>query len=53
MAAQTPFFDSMKKSFADVPIDTANDNAISTTDFLEASESLTSLFGKNCSYAGV
>ena len=44
--AQTSFLDSIKKSFADVPIDTANDNAIATTEFLEASESLSSLFGR-------
>lgn len=36
------FFDSIKKSFADVPVD---DNAIATSPFLEASESLTTLFG--------
>ena len=40
------FFDSLKKSFADVPIGTANDNAIPTSDFLEAAESLCSLFGR-------
>ena len=39
------FFSNLKKSFADVPIDTSKDNAIPTTDFLEASESLCSLFG--------
>lgn len=39
------WFDTMKKSFADVPIDTANDNGIATTEFLEAAESLTTLFG--------
>ncbi|KAI0012452.1 het-c [Xylariaceae sp. FL0662B] len=33
-----------KKSFVDVPIDSENDNAISTTEFLEASESLTTIF---------
>ncbi|KAI1437906.1 glycolipid transfer protein [Xylaria sp. CBS 124048] len=33
-----------KRSFVDVPIDAANDNAISTTEFLEAAESLTSMF---------
>ncbi|KAL8825736.1 MAG: hypothetical protein Q9170_007680 [Blastenia crenularia] len=38
------WFNSLKKSFTDVPIDTANDNAIPTTDFLEAAESLTTLF---------
>ncbi|KAL4921987.1 glycolipid transfer protein domain-containing protein [Aspergillus aurantiobrunneus] len=48
MAAAIPpggtWFDTLKKSFADVPIDAANDNGISTTEFLEAAESLTSLF---------
>ncbi|KAK7518134.1 glycolipid transfer protein-like protein HET-C2 [Phyllosticta citriasiana] len=38
------FFDTIKKSFVDVPVDAANGNAIKTTDFLEASESLTTLF---------
>ena len=45
MAATTDFFASLKKSFADVPIDAANNKAIATTEFLEASDSLTSLFG--------
>lgn len=40
------WFDTIKKSFADVPIDAANDNAISTAEFLEAAEALVSLFGK-------
>lgn len=39
------FFDTIKKSFVDVPVDAANGNAIKTSDFLEASESLTTLFG--------
>lgn len=38
------FFDTIKKSFEDVPIDASRDNAISTTEFLEAAESLTTLF---------
>lgn len=38
------WFDEQKRSFADVKID-ANDNGISTTEFLEAAESLTTLFG--------
>ncbi|KAL4809961.1 glycolipid transfer protein domain-containing protein [Aspergillus unguis] len=38
------WFDTLKKSFADVPVDNANDNGISTTEFLEAAESLTTLF---------
>jgi hypothetical protein len=40
------FFDSIKRSFADVPVDSANNNAIDTSAFLEAAESLTTLFGK-------
>jgi len=44
MADTKPFFDSMKKSFADVPIDAANGNGIATVDFLGASESLCGLF---------
>ncbi|KAF2089398.1 glycolipid transfer protein [Saccharata proteae CBS 121410] len=36
------FFDTVKKSFVDVPI--GADNSIDTTAFLEASESLTTLF---------
>ncbi|KAE8389779.1 glycolipid transfer protein domain-containing protein [Aspergillus alliaceus] len=41
MSTQT-WFDSLKRSFADVPIN--GDNSISTTEFLEASESLSTLF---------
>lgn len=37
------YFDG-RKSFADVNYDTAKDNAINTTQFLEAAESLTTLF---------
>jgi hypothetical protein len=37
------YFDN-RKSFADVNYDTETDNAINTTQFLEASESLTTLF---------
>jgi hypothetical protein len=48
MAAAFPpggtFFDTVKKSFVDVPINSANDSAIPTTEFLEAAESLTTLF---------
>ncbi|KAI1361498.1 glycolipid transfer protein domain-containing protein [Xylaria arbuscula] len=33
-----------KRSFVDVPIDADNDNAISTTEFLDAAESLTTMF---------
>lgn len=39
------WFDQLKKSFADVPVDSSRDNAIETTAFLEAAESLTTLFG--------
>lgn len=38
------FFDNAKRSFANVPVNNSKDNAISTTEFLEASESLTKLF---------
>ncbi|KAJ5161276.1 hypothetical protein N7492_006668 [Penicillium capsulatum] len=38
------WFDTISKSFADVPIDAANDNAISTAEFLEAAEALVTLF---------
>jgi hypothetical protein len=48
MAAAYPpggtFFQTLKKSFADVPVDEAKDSAISTTEFLEAAESTTTLF---------
>lgn len=48
MAAAYPpggtFFDTVKKSFVDVPVDESKDNAISTTEFLEAAESTTILF---------
>ncbi|KAL2855286.1 glycolipid transfer protein domain-containing protein [Aspergillus pseudoustus] len=47
MAAVPPggtWFDTLKTSFADVPIDASNDNGIATTEFLEAAEALTSLF---------
>ncbi|KAI9890714.1 MAG: hypothetical protein M1814_003644 [Vezdaea aestivalis] len=38
------FFQTFRKSFTDVPIDAANGNAISTTEFLEAAESFLPLF---------
>ncbi|KAI6087747.1 het-c [Hypoxylon rubiginosum] len=38
------FLQTFKKSFVDVPIDADNDNAISTSEFLEAAESLTTMF---------
>ncbi|KAF2014181.1 glycolipid transfer protein [Aaosphaeria arxii CBS 175.79] len=48
MAAAFPpggtFFDTLKKSFVDVPVDASQDNAVSTTEFLEAAESLITLF---------
>ncbi|CAK7217678.1 hypothetical protein SBRCBS47491_003249 [Sporothrix bragantina] len=43
MAEGQNFLDNMKKSFADVPIDTANDNAIDTIAFLAASQELLNL----------
>jgi hypothetical protein len=45
------FLDAIKKSFADVPVDKEKDNAIATTEFLEAAESLTTLFGTSSSSA--
>jgi hypothetical protein len=54
MAAAYPpggtFFDTVKKSFVDVPVDASKDNAISTTEFLEAAESLSTLFGASLSF---
>ncbi|KAI9839102.1 MAG: hypothetical protein M1837_002241 [Sclerophora amabilis] len=38
------FFDTLKKSFREVRVDRNQDNAISTSEFLEAAESLTTLF---------
>lgn len=38
------FFDTTKRSFTQVPVNLSKDNAISTTEFLEASESLAGLF---------
>ncbi|PSN71455.1 glycolipid transfer protein-like protein HET-C2 [Corynespora cassiicola Philippines] len=38
------FFDTIKKSFVDVPVDEAAGGKIPTTEFLEASESLLKLF---------
>lgn len=38
------YFDTLKKSFVDVPV--AADDKIPTTEFLEAAESLLTLFGK-------
>jgi hypothetical protein len=41
--ADGTWFDTIQKSFADVPTDA--EGGISTTEFLEAAESLTTLFG--------
>ena len=40
------WFDTLRKTFDDVPVQANNDNAIPTSDFLEAAESLTTLFGE-------
>jgi hypothetical protein len=40
------FFEVMKRSFVDVPIDESKENAIATTEFLEAAESFKALFGE-------
>lgn len=37
--------DTFKRSFTNVKIDEANDNAIDTSEFLEAVESLVTMFG--------
>lgn len=39
------FFDTIKQNYTDVPVNATNDNAIATTPFLDATESLTGLFG--------
>lgn len=39
-----------KQSFVDVPIDAENGNAIATTQFLDAAESLTTMFGRSLLY---
>lgn len=39
------FLDNMKKTFPQVPVDAANGNAISTEEFLDAAEALTTMFG--------
>ncbi|RKF53685.1 Pleckstrin homology domain-containing family A member 8 [Erysiphe neolycopersici] len=36
--------DTFKRSFSDVPVDEGKDNSVSTTEFLEAAESMTVLF---------
>lgn len=45
--------DTFRKSFVDVPVDADKNNAISTTEFLEAAESLTTMFGMPCSCLGI
>lgn len=40
------WFDTLHKTFDDVPVQANKDNAIPTSDFLEAAESLTTLFGE-------
>jgi hypothetical protein len=47
--ADGTWFDTIAKSFADVPI--GAEDGISTTEFLEAAESLVTLFGACCSLA--
>lgn len=37
--------DTFKQSFINVPIDAERANAVSTTEFLDAAESLTTMFG--------
>ena len=46
------FFNTLKRSFTDVPVDASKNNAISTTEFLEASESLVTLFGASFCFPG-
>jgi hypothetical protein len=40
------YLDTMKRDFTKVPVDAAKGNAISTSEFLEAAESLTTMFGR-------
>ncbi|KAI9830602.1 MAG: hypothetical protein M1826_004628 [Phylliscum demangeonii] len=44
LPAGRTFFDGVKRSFTNVPMDADKDNAIATTEFLEAAEALTTLF---------
>lgn len=37
------WLDTLQKSFVDVPVDAANDDAVATKDFLDAAESFTTL----------
>lgn len=41
-----------RQSFVDVPIDPDKNNAIATTQFLDAAESLTTIFGTSCPMQG-
>ena len=43
------FFDTLKRSFTQVPVNADKANAIGTTEFLDAAESLTTLFGETAS----
>jgi hypothetical protein len=42
---QGTIIDTFRQSFVDVPVDAERDNAVSTTEFLDAAESLTTIFG--------
>lgn len=44
-ATMPNFLDTIKRSFVDVSVNKDKDNAINTSEFLEAAESLTTLFG--------
>jgi hypothetical protein len=46
------YLDTFKGSFTKVPIDAENGNAIATTEFLDAAESLTTMFGIVDFYTG-
>lgn len=39
------FVDTLKKSFVDVPVNAEKDNAVDSAAFLDAAESLTTIFG--------
>lgn len=43
----------LKRSFVDVTVDAEKENAINTTEFLEASEALTTIFGRPQAPTGV
>ncbi len=45
------WFDTLRKSFADIPVDASNDHAIPTTEFLEAADGLALLFS-TVTYSG-